>query len=77
MRPAMAFAKLARQFNCQVRVHNGPQCADGHSPTDLLMLIALPGTELILEIEGEQAPDAWEPLAAILTSQADVATHTS
>ena len=71
MRPATAFAKLARGFRCTVVLRNGDKAADGRSPTDLLMLIALPGTALQLELDGEDADVAVEPLVAILTATDD------
>lgn len=69
MRPATAFAKLARGFNCTVSVRHGEKVADGRSPTELIMLIALPGSELELVLDGEDADVAVEPLVAILTAQ--------
>lgn len=71
MRPATAFAKLARGFRCAVTLRNGDRTADGRSPTDLLMLIALPGTELELVLDGDDADIAVEPLVAILVGQDD------
>jgi phosphotransferase system HPr (HPr) family protein len=68
MRPATAFAKLARGFRCAVTVRNGDRVADGRSPHELLMLIALPGTSLLLELDGEDADIALDPLIAILTA---------
>lgn len=68
MRPATAFAKLARGFRCSVTVRHGDKVADGRSPTDLLMLIALPGSEVEVVLEGEDADLALEPLVAILTA---------
>lgn len=69
MRPAEAFAKLARGFRCSVTVRHGEKVADGRSMTDLIMLIALPGSELELVFDGEDADAAVEPLVAILTAQ--------
>ena len=71
MRPATAFAKLARGFRCVVTLRHGEKTADGRSPTDLLMLIALPGTELELVLDGEDADIAVEPLVAILVGHDD------
>lgn len=71
MRPATAFAKLARGFRCTVGVRHGDKVADGRSPTDLLMLIALPGSEVEVVLEGEDADLALEPLIAILTANDD------
>lgn len=66
MRPATLFVKTARQFKCKVTVLLGDQRANGHSPFDLLSLFAPPGTELILEIEGDDCQAASDALAAIL-----------
>ena len=71
MRPAMAFAKLARSVKCNVCVSNGEKKADGRSPTELLMLFAPPGTELVLELEGEDAELILQPLIDILTDEGD------
>ena len=71
MRPAMAFAKLARGFRCTVTLRHGDRTADGRSPTDLLMLIALPGSELELSLDGDDADIAADPLVAILIGQDD------
>jgi phosphotransferase system HPr (HPr) family protein len=74
MRPATAFAKLARGFRCTITVRNGEKAADGRSPHELLMLLAPPGTELVVELAGEDAETAVEPLIAILTALEDDAT---
>ena len=66
MRPATAFAKLARGFRCTVTVRYGEKVADGRSPHELLMLLALPGATLDLELDGDDADIAAEPLIAIL-----------
>jgi phosphotransferase system HPr (HPr) family protein len=71
LRPANAFAKLARGFRCAVTVRNGDKSADGRSPTELIMLIALPGTPLEVELVGDDAASAVEPLVAILTATDD------
>lgn len=69
VRPATAFVKTARHYGCSVVVHRGEQKANGLSPFDLLSLIAEPGTELILEVDGAEAEAAIDALAAILTSE--------
>lgn len=66
MRPATAFAQTARTFRAAVTVWNGDRRADGKSSLDLILLVALPGAELVLEVDGDDAPDAAEPLAALL-----------
>jgi len=71
MRPAMEFAKLVQAARCTVSVFHGEKKADGRSPTDLLMLFAPPGTELTLELDGDDADALLQPLIAILTAEAE------
>lgn len=71
MRPAVAFAKLARSVKCAVTVYHGDRKADGRSPTDLMMLFAPPGTALILELDGEDADIIRQPLLDILTADGE------
>lgn len=71
MRPATAFAQLARTFDCQVTVWNGPAKADGKSSLDLILLVALPGVELVLEVEGDGADSAIDTLAEALACPGD------
>lgn len=71
MRPATAFATLARQFTCRVNVWNGTNKADGKSSLDLILLVALPGAELILELDGPDAATACDKLAEQLGSPGD------
>lgn len=71
MRPATAFAQLARSYGSRVTVWNGPARADGKSSLDLILLVAMPGSELVLEVEGEDAPAAIDRLAEVLASPGD------
>jgi phosphotransferase system HPr (HPr) family protein len=71
MRPATAFAQLARSFACKVTVWNGPARADGKSSLDLILLVAMPGAELVLEVEGDDAPSALDKLAGVLADPGD------
>lgn len=70
-RPATAFAELANRFECRVTVWHGDKVANGKMPWDVIMLVALPGSELVLEVEGPDAHEALEPLAAILAASLD------
>ncbi len=72
LRPATAFAKLVRGLKCNVTLSHGEKRADGRSAFDLLGLLAPPGTELLLEIEGEDAERAVEPLCEILTGEGEL-----
>lgn len=67
-RVAERFSRTARAFTCAVRVFNGDTRADGKSPTDLILLVALPGAELVVEVDGSDAVAALDPLAEILAS---------
>lgn len=68
MRPATAFAQSARAFRAVVTVWNGDKRADGKSSLDLLLLTALPGVELVLEVDGDDAAAAIDRLTDILAS---------
>jgi phosphocarrier protein HPr len=68
MRPAAEFAKCARKWSGTVTLHHGEQTADGTSPSELMMLMAMPGTELVLEADGpdaEQWLDAFEKILSL------------
>jgi len=65
-RPATAFAQIASSFESRVTVWYGEKPANGKTAWDLMMLVALPGAELIVEVEGPDAEDAMEPLLQIL-----------
>ncbi|MFO0936124.1 MAG: HPr family phosphocarrier protein [Gemmataceae bacterium] len=71
MRPATAFATFARKFASKVQIFNGSNKADGKSSLDLILLVALPGAELIIEVDGPDADQAIDPLAEMLGSSGD------
>lgn len=71
MRPATAFATFARKFASRVQVWNGTNKADGKSSLDLILLVALPGAELTLDVDGSDATTAIESLAELLASPGD------
>src|SRR5579862_6279686 len=58
MRPAMAFAQAAQKFSSSVTVSHGDQSVNGKSLMNLLLLAAEQGTELIVEINGDDAYSA-------------------
>lgn len=68
LRPANAIARLVRRSKCAVTVIFGEKVADARSPSDLLMLFAPPGTELVLVVDGDGAVEAVEEVVAILTA---------
>ena len=71
MRPASAFSSLARRFRCAVTVWNGPNKADGKSMLELILLVAMPGAELVVEADGDDAADAAERLTELLADPGD------
>jgi phosphocarrier protein HPr len=68
MRPATAFAQLAGKFRSAVWLHKGEKRMNGKSPLELMFLGADQGTELTLEVSGEDAPQALEALAQLLAA---------
>ena len=68
MRPSAAFVETAGRFQSTVTVHHDGRAVNGKSLWDLLLLAALPGTELILEADGPDAGEALDALAAVLAA---------
>lgn len=68
-RVADRFARTALGFDARITVRNGELSADGKSLWDLMMLLAFEGTDVILEVDGPDAPAAMEPLAGILAAR--------
>ena len=66
MRPAMAFARKAQGFESTVTVQIGDRSVNGKSLIDLMLLAAEAGTELIVEVQGSDAPKALPELLEIL-----------
>jgi phosphocarrier protein len=68
MRPASAFAQLAAKYQSTVTVWKETQGVSGRSLMELLLLAAMPGTELIVEVSGPDAQAAVDALAELLAS---------
>jgi len=66
MRPAAAFQQLASKFASTITVTNGAIKANGKNAMELILLVALPGAELTVEVEGADAAEAIDPLTAAL-----------
>jgi phosphotransferase system HPr (HPr) family protein len=66
MRPAAAFATVARKYQCEVYVLKEEQRVNGKSPLELLLLVALPGSELTIEVCGDDADDALNALVEVV-----------
>lgn len=68
MRPSAAFVELAGRFQSNVTVTCEGRSVNGKSLWDLLLLAAMPGSELTLEADGPDAPQALEALAVLLAT---------
>ncbi|HZY84842.1 MAG TPA: HPr family phosphocarrier protein [Gemmataceae bacterium] len=71
MRPSAAFAELAGRYQSNVTVHYEGKAVNGKSLWDLMLLAAMPNTEITLEVDGPDAPAALEALAALLQAPPD------
>jgi len=68
MRPSAAFVELAGRFNCDVKVSHNGQTVNGKSIWDLMLLAAMPGSELTLIADGPDAPQALDALSLLLST---------
>jgi phosphotransferase system HPr (HPr) family protein len=66
MRPITAFAQRAAAFASTVTVSREGRSVNGKSPWDLMLMLAPPGSELTVEVDGPDAPEALAALAALL-----------
>jgi phosphotransferase system HPr (HPr) family protein len=72
MRPMAAFVEAANRFPCAVQVlREGAPPANGKSILSLMGLVAVPGTELIIEVNGPGASEALEALLGVLSRTYD------
>ncbi len=67
-RLADRFLRTARLYSCTVTLWNGDTKADGKNIFDLIGLMVMPDAEVVLEVDGPDAPQALDPLAAILAA---------
>ena len=68
MRAADRFARAAKQYACVIVVWNGSVRANGKDLWDLIGLTVLPGTDVVLEVDGTDALTALEVLTDILAA---------
>ena len=67
-RPADMLARAALKFQSRIQIVCRNERVDAKSTLNLLVLGATPGTELVIEAEGEDAEQAVEELAALVAS---------
>jgi phosphotransferase system HPr (HPr) family protein len=68
MRPASVFARAAQGYSSAVTIWKGSNSCNGKSLIDLMMLAAEPGTELVVEVDGDDAALALPALLELLAS---------
>jgi phosphotransferase system HPr (HPr) family protein len=66
MRPKAAFARLAGDYQCDVRVSWNGQTFDGKSMWALMGVAAEPGHAVTVEVNGPDADQALPALVAVL-----------
>lgn len=71
LRPMAAFVRVAQQFPGEVCVVKEDVRANGKSVLDLMGLAALPGTELTIEVSGDNAEAMLNTLADLVNTPAD------
>lgn len=67
-RPAEMFVRLARQFQSRIEVVREGRRVEATSIIELLTLGAGPGTELLLEVDGDDAEEAANALVQLVES---------
>lgn len=67
MRPSAAFVELAGRFQANVTVSLNGRAVNGKSIWDLLSLAAECGSELTLEADGPDAPQALDALTDLVS----------
>jgi phosphocarrier protein HPr len=67
-RPALLISKEATKYQSRIQIICRSERVDARSALDMLTLGAMPGTELVIEAEGEDAEQAVEMLAALVAS---------
>ena len=72
LRPMGAFAQLAARFESSVKVSREGQSVNGKSILDLMLLAAVQGTELTLEVAGPDAQAALDALVNLLKTPTEV-----
>ncbi|MCX7858285.1 MAG: HPr family phosphocarrier protein [Deltaproteobacteria bacterium] len=65
-RAAAIFVKKANEFSSEVRVEKDGFKVNGKSITSLLMLACPFGTEIVLEVEGEDEKEAFDELSRLI-----------
>ncbi|WP_298859670.1 HPr family phosphocarrier protein [uncultured Gimesia sp.] len=68
LRPISEIVRIARLYKCDFKIKNGNLAGDAKEVYDLLELKALPGTELALEANGDDASKLMEEIVQFFES---------
>jgi phosphocarrier protein len=68
-RASAKFVQLVEKFDADVRVKRGNEVVGGTSIMGLMMLAAGPGTSITIEASGNQAAEAVDALAALVSGR--------
>ena len=66
LRPVTEFVKMAQRYQSTVTVSKDGRKVDGKSPLELLFLGAAEGSELLVEANGPDAPEAIAALVELI-----------
>lgn len=69
LRPAELLAKLSQQYPCKIEIVHNNERVDAKSIFAVVTLVALQGTELTFEADGENAEPALEAIAKLFDEQ--------
>lgn len=70
-RPAAMFVKVANRYDCEIFVEKDGERVNGKSIMGVMMLAAGPGSKLVVEADGLDAPQALNDLEALLKRKFD------
>jgi len=68
-RPAALFVQVANKFDARVTVRRGDEEVNGKSIMGILMLGAEKGSQIMIEIEGNDAESAFVELEKIISQE--------
>ena len=70
-RPAMQIVETSSRFNSKIRVRKGDKRVDAKSIMEVMTLEATQGTLLVFEADGDDASEALDALAKLVTDKFD------
>ena len=70
-RAAAKFVGTASAFSSSIRVGHAQKMVDGKSIMSVMMLAASKGTQLTIEVEGDDAPQAFQAIELLIANRFD------